>query len=253
MGFSLGPFKSSDYEQADENVQAVVSFFRKFPELKDQDLYYTGEGYAGVVIPWLANRTLEWNISPYTPPYERIRLRGLFLGNPCTHPSECYFPGNSRHTYGFLTNHYYYTRSQFESYEQACSILSEDSNCSAVKKDMDNAFLSVGVNRRNVYEKCLKQNTGDYPNRPCLDQIGILKWFNDAQMRKAMHTNISESTKWTICSESVQAAYFKDPRQSYFLYPSLIRADLRIWIYSGVMDSENPITGTMRWVEELRQ
>lgn len=208
-------------------MQALVSFYRKFPDLKDQDLYLAGEGYSGVVIPWLANRTLEWNRSPYTPPYEQIRLRGIFLGNPCVHPTECYMPGNSRHSYRFLTNHYYYTRSQYEEYALACTSIVQP-QCATIKKDLDNLFLSTGVNRRNVYEKCLKQDTGEHKPIPCLDQVGILKWLNDPQMRKAMHVNVSDSTVWNICNDAVEQAYFKDPRQSYFLFPSLIRADLRI-------------------------
>lgn len=227
VGFSLGPLKSSDYEQGEENLRALVSFFKKFPDLKDQDLYLAGEGYSGVVVPWTANRTLEWNVSPYTPPYERIRLRGLFLGNPCTHPSECYKQGNNIHSYRFLSNHYYYTRAQYEEFELACMGV-EMPGCTDVKKNMDNFFLSTGVNRRNIYEKCLKQHSEGYPDIPCLDQTGILKWLNDEQMRKAMHVNVSTSTKWTVCNEDVELSYLKDPRGSYFLYPSLIQANLRL-------------------------
>jgi carboxypeptidase C (cathepsin A) len=60
-GFSLGPIKSSDYELAEDNVKALVSFFTKFPHLKDQDLFLAGEGYSGVMVPWLASRIIEWN------------------------------------------------------------------------------------------------------------------------------------------------------------------------------------------------
>ena len=35
-------------------VQALFAFYNKFPELKDQDLYLTGEQYTGVTIPLLA-------------------------------------------------------------------------------------------------------------------------------------------------------------------------------------------------------
>lgn len=104
----------------------------------------------------------------------------------------------------------------------------EQPGCAELKKEMDNFFISTGADRRNIYKKCLKQNTGDYPNIPCLDQIGAYQWFNDPQFRKGIHVNISESKKWTICNDDIQKIYFKDPRGSYFLYPSLIEARLRI-------------------------
>lgn len=60
-GFSTGPLKSSDYELADDNLKAIVSFFRKFEDLKDQDFFIAGEGYSGVIVPFLASRILEYN------------------------------------------------------------------------------------------------------------------------------------------------------------------------------------------------
>jgi serine carboxypeptidase-like clade 2 len=57
-GFSIGPIKSSDYEVAGDLVNAIVSFFRKFSDLKDQDFYIAGEGYSGVIAPNLASRIL---------------------------------------------------------------------------------------------------------------------------------------------------------------------------------------------------
>lgn len=58
VGFSFdssGTSKNiSDELFAQEMVQSLYSFYAKFPELKDQDLYLTGEQYAGVTIPMIA-------------------------------------------------------------------------------------------------------------------------------------------------------------------------------------------------------
>jgi carboxypeptidase C (cathepsin A) len=35
-------------------LSALFAFYIKFPELKDQDMYLTGEQYAGMTIPRLA-------------------------------------------------------------------------------------------------------------------------------------------------------------------------------------------------------
>jgi hypothetical protein len=42
------------------------------------------------------------------------------------------------------------------------------------------------------------------------------------------------------------------PNASYWLYPILIKEKLRIWIYSGDVDANLPITGTVNWIVRLR-
>lgn len=51
----------TDDEYAEEMVKALYSFYAKFPELKDQELYLTGEQYAGSTIPRLAKMIIEKN------------------------------------------------------------------------------------------------------------------------------------------------------------------------------------------------
>lgn len=44
-----------------------------------------------------------------------------------------------------------------------------------------------------------------------------------------------------------------DPRASYWIYPKLIEAGYRLWVYSGDVDANVPITGTITWVQRLRE
>ena len=84
VGFSYSTsldYNTSDNETTHENLLALSDFFNKYPEYNNHDLYLTGESYAGVYIPMLAQAILhaedgkEWN-GP--------RLKGVAVGNGCT-------------------------------------------------------------------------------------------------------------------------------------------------------------------------
>ena len=56
VGFSKGSRKVyDDANTAEDNMQAMLAFFKKFPTLKKNDFYITGESYSGVYVPYLAN------------------------------------------------------------------------------------------------------------------------------------------------------------------------------------------------------
>lgn len=56
VGFSVGtPERLDDGTVAEYNLKALLTFFIKFPNLKKNDFYMTGESYAGIYIPYLAN------------------------------------------------------------------------------------------------------------------------------------------------------------------------------------------------------
>ena len=40
---------------------------------------------------------------------------------------------------------------------------------------------------------------------------------------------------------------------SYWIYPHLMKEQLRIWVYSGDVDADVPTGGTLHWLEKFRQ
>merc|ERR1712192_213795 len=50
-----------DDSSADANFGFLAAFFEAFPEERSRDLYISGESYAGVYVPMLANRVLKHN------------------------------------------------------------------------------------------------------------------------------------------------------------------------------------------------
>jgi len=40
---------------AEENLVSLLNWYKKFPEFKTNDLYISGESYAGIYVPYTVN------------------------------------------------------------------------------------------------------------------------------------------------------------------------------------------------------
>lgn len=78
-------FNFTDYNAAQDNLQAVLGWYDKFPEFKSNDLYISGESYAGVYVPYLLflmHNYIQTNLDnpdAFLPP-----LKGMMVGNGVT-------------------------------------------------------------------------------------------------------------------------------------------------------------------------
>lgn len=73
-----------DNNVSEDNLKVVLAWFDKYPEYKTNDLYISGESYAGIYVPYLVNQIHHYNMahigsSEFTP-----NLKGMMVGNGCT-------------------------------------------------------------------------------------------------------------------------------------------------------------------------
>lgn len=73
---------TNDTQTAKDNLMALIQFFDKYTLFEGRDFYLAGESYAGIYIPMLAKEIIDFNLGPQD---LKINLRGMLLGNPCTH------------------------------------------------------------------------------------------------------------------------------------------------------------------------
>lgn len=86
VGFSYSTAKSdyitSDNQTAIDNYVFLQNFFQIYPEWANNELWITGESYAGIYIPTLAYQILHNSSSPTLA--ANLKRGGLMLGNPVT-------------------------------------------------------------------------------------------------------------------------------------------------------------------------
>jgi len=75
----------SDQQTADDNLNAVLDFFTKFPEFGSNDLYISGESYAGIYVPWLTQSIDTYNTNNAgDDTVFKPNLKGFMVGNGVT-------------------------------------------------------------------------------------------------------------------------------------------------------------------------
>ncbi|CAG9322916.1 unnamed protein product [Blepharisma stoltei] len=252
---------TDDEITAHDSLQAILQFFRKFPEYRYHDFYISGESYAGIYVPTLAYNVLMYN--NYSP-HNSINLKGIAVGNGIT-------DWNVDSTPAFMKLAWTHALIGYEWYEKLvadCDNLNDWSS-EACNNDVYyiEATLLNNINIYDVYGPCIYHNStqaqldnnrylkfvlDQNPNLgiipPCCAWQGAYEYLQSQAVRTAF--NIPNSVQqWTFC---VNLDYQDDYLHgSVYIYPYLIRAGLRILVYSGDVDGSVPFIGTREWINSL--
>lgn len=94
----------NDTNAADDNLAAFLALMTtKFPELQGNDLYISGESYAGIYVPLLAER-IDWYLGNCTISGTctyKPNLKGFMVGNGVTDYKYDLFPGTFEMAFWF--------------------------------------------------------------------------------------------------------------------------------------------------------
>lgn len=198
----------------------------------------------------------------------KMNLKGILVGNACTNPRECYEPSykgedtKSIYQYEYLYAHGYLTDHEYEMITGSCTMGFYSDGCKEWRNISDTKFEKTMTVINNIYQPCYHQTIPYAPqpltlqgrNSPntfttCEDLIGIMHFLNSPSMHVWLHV---DSALYKICNDDVANKYQMHPDASEWIYPILIKAGLRVWVYSGDNDANVPITGTLRWIELMK-
>lgn len=267
-----------DEVSAQENFQALQNFFKKFPTYKTHDFYIAGESYAGIYIPRLAEKIVDFNAQVSTS--QKINFKGFLIGNGVTNWKYDTSPA----LLDFAFTHSLYSYEMRKDYMKYCVKEPSTEECNTILKKINE--LLNGLNIYDLLQDCGKRtdnkniNTDSFyyqyarwafpkqqtPNRnflgylfdqeplrldpPCIDSQGPNKFFNRPEVKAALH--VKTSINWAMCTDSVNENYKIFPEGSYYLYPKLIESGLKILIFSGDTDMAVPYNGSQKWIDSLK-
>lgn len=252
-------YKTDDASIANDNFIFLREFLHKYSQLRDNDIYIAGEGWAAQHIPLLAQIIQEFN-KQQTESAKRIRLRSIILGNPFVDPT---FDGWNAEKDAWMDLGLY--TPDLRARLDVCKEDPRSDDCVKTKRRIADA--NQMLNLYSVYEECRGTLTdgitpGKLSNatstsqrireeaRFCIDVNGINDYLSIEKNRQALH--IQQGLNWRHCSKRVQEGY-KKGEGSLYAIAALLRSDINITIYSGDSDAVAPTLGTSRWIRELQK
>eukprot|EP00850_Spirogloea_muscicola_P004289 SM000018S03654 [mRNA] locus=s18:574394:578664:- [translate_table: standard] len=278
VGFSYSN-RTSDYTVGDaatakDTYRFLHHWLRRFPIFSGREFYIAGESYAGHYVPQLAY--VIWQEQQKHPRDALdINLKGFLVGNAWTDTIN-----DNRGMVDF-----WFTRALISE----STYLGLNANCEFTKAfNMDNHAQTVCANfsrmaaaemgnifKYDVYVDVCVEEDYDSETQTFLRHRGVLgdkrhggvpdeydpceekevdRYLNRPEVQDAIHANLTGhlSYKWTDCA---------GPRLNYSLeaqaesmlpiYRQLIKAGMKIWVYSGDADGVVPVMGTRLWIRQL--
>ncbi|KAK1337687.1 hypothetical protein QTO34_002320 [Cnephaeus nilssonii] len=284
VGFSYSKDKyyaTNDTEVAQSNFEALQDFFRLFPEYKDNELFLTGESYAGIYIPTLAVLVMQ---DP------SMNLQGLAVGNGLSSYEQndnslVYFA----YYHGLLGNRLWSSLQTHCCSQNKCNFYdNKDPEC--VNSEVSRIVASSGLNIYNLYAPCaggvpghvryekdtvVVQDFGNIFTRlpmkrtwhqallrsgdrvhldpPCTNTTATSTYLNNPFVRKALHIP-EQLPGWDMCNFLVNIQYRRLYQSMSSQYLKLLAPQkYRILLYNGDVDMACNFMGDEWFVDSLNQ
>ncbi|XP_038880709.1 serine carboxypeptidase-like 45 isoform X3 [Benincasa hispida] len=264
VGFSYANGTAShgamdDKATAKDNLIFLQRWFNQFPHYKHRDLFLTGESYAGHYIPQLARLMTELDRKE-----KLFNLKGIALGNPVLEYATDF---NSRaeffwshglisdSTYRLFTAACNYSRYVSEYYRDSVSgvclhVMTQVNRETSKFVDKYDVTLDVCIPSVLSQIKYLSPQHVRERIDVCIEDETV-KYLNREDVRKALHARLVGVHKWAVCSEVLDYELLNLEIPTISIVGSLVKAGIRILIYSGDQDSVIPLMGSRLLVHRL--
>uniref|UniRef100_A0AAY4CC75 Carboxypeptidase n=1 Tax=Denticeps clupeoides TaxID=299321 RepID=A0AAY4CC75_9TELE len=222
VGFSYsttGNYSTSDPQVAEDNYNALLDFFNKFPSFASNNFYIFAESYGGVYGPSLAQYIISNSAN--------INLKGVGVGNGMTN-----YALNDQSLIYFGYYHGLFSESLWNQMNQACC---SGGSC--------NFYSNSDSNCMNI--------EAAIPGVPmCINGTAMYEWLNNPEVRSALHIPTSVQS-WELCSHTVGTLYQRTYTDMTSFYQSLLQKNLQLLVYNGDVDMACNFLGAKWFVDSL--
>jgi carboxypeptidase C (cathepsin A) len=285
VGFSYSQ-TPDDYDHYDDHITAddsyhfLVNFFKKYPQFAKNEFYISGESFAGHYTIALAYRIHVGNEKKEFAP---INLKGILVGNGCTNDED---DANSIPL--FLAQHSIIPMSMYNQGLKICKnnfyVHQNDPRCANFlseamsKLDLINPYYLydscpwTGVELIqslrtpykfdkenhplfNLHRRRISRGAGragaEY-DAPCVPDSALVQFFNDPDVRKAIHATRSIAAgSWDVCNMRINAGYNWTYHSMLPFYDKL--AQYHILVFTGDVDAVVNSLGTQMAIDRLNR
>lgn len=292
VGFSYSDtqsYKITDDTAASDNRAAIEAFYSMFPEYKSNKLFITGESYAGIYVPTLAEAIVQGQLDGS---YTGAQLTGIAVGNGCSGDEIGMCGTGTQGTYYQWT---YLVSTGFVEQDLKKQIMDE-CDWEAAKADekgalslqctslLNQASAQIqNINLYNIYGDCVsdmgcnnemgfkskvpvrenyvveeggKRETlvqgRVIPHGPdaCIDSAAASGYLNQESVMEAIHV-VNPGFCWSVCQTAKGWSYKSTrPNLPRDTYPLLIQ-NIDVTIYNGDWDACVPYTDNEGWTEGM--
>ncbi|KAK0599801.1 hypothetical protein LWI29_008775 [Acer saccharum] len=267
VGFSYSNRSSDLYDTGDrrtakESLEFLIQWLDRFPRYKGREVYLTGESYAGHYVPQLANEIMAYNANSKHP----IALKGIMVGNAVT---DNYYDNLGTVTYWW--SHAMISDKTYRQLINTCDFKrqKESDECESLYSyAMDQEFGNI--DQYNIYAPPCNNSDGStftrrnmrLPHRshrifrqisgydPCTEKYAET-YYNRPDVQKALHANKPEFLTSGLLA--VLNRNWNDTDVSILpIYRKMFAGGLRVWVFSGDVDSVVPVTATRYSLAQLK-
>ncbi|KAF9624559.1 hypothetical protein IFM89_011733 [Coptis chinensis] len=256
-------FSTGDQRTAKDSLEFIKRWMERFPRYKRREVYLTGESYAGHYVPQLARKIMAHNRIAKP----NINLKGIMVGNAVT---DNYYDNLGTVTYWW--SHAMISDRTYKKLLSTCDFRQQKNsdNCESLYSyAMDQEFGNI--DQYNIYALPCNRSGGSRSSRqhmhlphrprpiirqysgydPCTEKYAEI-YYNRPDVQKALHANKTRIPyNWTACSETLNRNWNDTAISVLPIYKEMIAAGLRIWVFSGDVDSVVPVTATRYSLAQL--
>ncbi|KAK6358828.1 Cell death protease [Orbilia brochopaga] len=221
----------------------LEKFYELFPEYEQDEIWISGESYAGQHIPYIAKAILERNRIKS----KKWNVAGLLIGNGWIDPKSQY-PAYLEFAYqAGLVKHGSDVAKKLEAQQASClARLAQEGNKidSGSCEEILQMILKLSLDEEkdgkkqcyNMYDVRLKE---DYPSCGMSwppDLKDVTPYLRQPDVVKALHVNPDKITGWEECSGAVSGSFrARNSPPSIDLLPDLLK-EMKIMLFSGDQD-----------------